>query len=205
MLRFLRKDYNKSSPYNGGIVMMRIAAALLLAAVLALAWRLSYDPPALTPMGVQELVVEHRSEFKTEVPTRYLTFRNTYYTVKVHNIDSDEHYSQMVTDAEYSILKEGQSFRRPVFETDSGHFVSWDGIESAEEAAKVYYSRFPNSEIVSRNILVIIMLALTVLNAVIGIVCIVSGGRKTRETAVVLSKGFEALFDDKTDTLSRRR
>lgn len=52
MTNVLKKDYNKPSPYNGGMVFCRIALCLLIAGLCALLWRLSYSPPPLKSQGV---------------------------------------------------------------------------------------------------------------------------------------------------------
>ena len=51
MVNPLKKDLNKPSPYNGGVVLCRIALFFLSAAALAFVWRLSCELPGLKAQG----------------------------------------------------------------------------------------------------------------------------------------------------------
>ena len=198
MVNPLKKDLNKPSPYNGGVVLCRIALFFLIAAALAFVWRLSCEQPGLKAQGVREILITEKGSRRSVSYGRRTMF-HTYYSLKAVDQESGHEYSQSITKQEYNSLAEGETYYKNVFEfeTKDGYFISWDNISDEQEAARVYYSRFPTAEMVSRSIVTFFCLGLAVLNAVIGLVCLTSAGKKQGAAAVTQPVSYEDLFEDK--------
>ena len=195
MANILKKDLNKPSPYNGGVVLCRIAIFFLAAALAAVCWRLSYSPPELKGLGVQEIkVTEMSTRIQTTYARRYRFHR--YYYLKAVNEETGHEYSQTITADEYKRLREGETYYENVFETTDGYFISWDNISDEKEATRLYYRRFPNAEIVSRSIVIGIFLFLTALNGIIGLILIRSGNKRFISSRTIKQPAsFEEMLD----------
>ena len=67
-------------------------------------------------------------------------------------------------------LVKGKTYQRPAYISEGGgYFISFGNITDVDAATREYYDRFPDQHIIARNIVVLILLGFTVLNAVIGL------------------------------------
>ena len=164
MFGFLKKDYNRHFSYNVAVTFFRIAAVFLVLTLCAGAWRLTYSPPLLTPDGVHSYTVK---ELKKNV---YHTRRGT--SVTYWAICDDEeggYHNQTITETEYNALEDGNTYHCPSYISEGGgYFISFGYIKDTAEATKEYYTRFPDQHMTARNIVVIILLGITLVNVFIG-------------------------------------
>ena len=181
MFGFLKKDYNRHSAYNVGVVFFRIAAAFLVLAAAACVYRFTYSPPQLASEGVHSYTVTDKDRHT------YHHHRSTTVTYTVNCTDEEGgKHNQTVTDAEYSILEKGQTYQRPAYRSEGGgYFISWGYITDTAEATKEYYSRNPDQHIIARNIVMFVLLGLAAVNAVIGLTQLGREKRFIRDTQIM--------------------
>ena len=165
MFGFLKKDYNRHHAYNTAVTFFRIAAVFLVLTLAAGAWRLTYSPPRLTPDGVHSYTVTSLDKHTIH----HRRSNTTYYTASCTDEKGGKH-NQTVSSAEYGILVKGKTYQRPAYISEGGgYFISFGNITDVDAATREYYDRFPDQHIIARNIVVLILLGFTVLNAVIGL------------------------------------
>ena len=181
MFGFLKKDYNRHSAYNVGVVFFRIAAVFAVLTVIAAAYRLTYSPPQLTFEGVHSYTVTDLQQHT------YHHRRSTTVTYSAYCVDEEgQKHDQSVTEVEYSILKMGEVYKRPAYRSEGGgYFISWGNITDTAAATKEYYSRNPDQHIIARNIAVIVLLVLAAVNAAIGFTQLGREKRFIRDTEIM--------------------
>lgn len=186
MTNYLKKDYNKDPYYNAGVIFIRIMLVFLILAAAAAVYRFSYKPYPLKSEGEQKITV---TALEKDTSVTYTRHRRThvYYRMKGFNEETGNKYRQGITLAEYKSLEEGKTYTRPVFKAKIGYFISWAGITDEKKAARVYYSRFPDSEIVICRMLIGTAFLLALVNMGIGIALIRRGNFNTKKTAAVNS------------------
>ena len=177
--------YNASGrtpEYKMATVFFGIALFFFLLTAVSFGYLRSYKPPSLHYEGVKDILVvkKNHSTFKTS--SRGHTTTHHLYTAETVVVENGDSHKQTLDSSEYDTLEEGKVYSKPVYTTDDGHFfVSWDGIMSESEMTKLYYKRFPDAEIVSRRIVVMIPL-------VIMLMCLSTGLRLFRKHREIFSR-----------------
>ena len=186
MTNYLRKDYNKDPLYNAGVTFLRSMLFLLILMTAAVTYRFTYKPYPLESEGLQKITV---TTLEKSVSHTYSIGRrvHVHYHLEAVNDVTKHKYSQTITAAEYRTLKEGQTYSKPVYKTRAGRFISWAGITDVKKAQKLYYSRFPDSEILLCRTIIVILGLLALANLAIAIGLIRKGNFNTKKSAVVKS------------------
>lgn len=184
MTNCLKKDHNKDPMFNAGVIFLRITVFFLMLTAVVVVYRFSYKPYPLKSEGLQRITVT-----SLEKTVRIVGYKGRRVSVRYHlkavNEKTGHEYNQTITDSEYKTLEEGRTYTKTVFKTDGGRFISWAGIKDEKEAAKLYYSRFPDSEIMICRLLIKVLSALTLVNLGIGIYLIRRGSFNTRKSAAI--------------------